>query len=267
MSRSGLQAAQELSARYAAVANSLTQEEMQRDSACEGWTVKDLVAHAGSNYQAVVEPPAPSDPPSDSPPMLAEEVMSMLVDARRGWTAQQVLDELNSFEPGWSAALEALQNEPTASVEVPMSELGTYPLHSLADAFAFDIACHLYVDLLGPTGPVIRDLPPLDHATLAPGIGWMLTGLPQMCPNVSTVLDRPVGLVLTGAGGGEWTLRPGAPLLTVENGVAQNAAGVVRSDAFEFMQWGTVRKPWRGHVEISGDSDYVTRVLDAVNVI
>jgi hypothetical protein len=33
----------------------------------------------------------------------------------------------------------------------------------------------------------------------------MLTGLPQMCLSVSTVLDRPLGLALTGPGGGRWT--------------------------------------------------------------
>ena len=267
MSKAGMTATRELAARYAAVANSLTAEELALPSACEGWSVQDLIAHASSNFQAVVEPPLASTEPSTVPAPLAEAGMSLMVDARRDWTSTQVLDELNGFAPGFLAAVEAMQAEPTASIEIPMSELGTYPLHSLADAFAFDIACHLYVDLLAPTGPITRDIAPLDDEMLTPGIGWMLTGLPQMCPGVSQILDRPVGLVLTGPGGGEWTLRPGNPYFSVVPGLSEEVAGSVESDAFAFMKWGTHRALWRDHVTVTGEADYVTRVLDSINVI
>lgn len=267
MSQAAVDAVTELSGRFLAVANSLTPEELAMPSACAGWTVQDLIAHASSNFQAVVEPPAASQEGADGPAPRAEDLMSQLVDARRGWTSEQVLGELNEYAPGWLQALQGLQSEPTASVEVPMSELGTYALASLADAFAFDVACHLYVDLLAPTGPVVRDVPPLDDATLAPGIGWMLTGLPQMCPAVTPVLERPLGLVLTGPGVGEWTLVPDPVRLVVVAGLTDDTAAVVESDAFEFMQWGTFRKPWREQVTISGDHEYAARVLDTINII
>jgi uncharacterized protein (TIGR03083 family) len=272
VSEAGLKAANELCDRYASVANSLTEAEMLMPSGCHGWSVKDLVAHASSNFQVMAEPPAPSDQVSsqdaaESAAPLAEEAMSMMVDMRRDWTSEQVLEELNTFTPRWKSALKALQDEPSASVEIAMSELGTYPLHNMADAYAFDIACHLYVDLLSPTGPIDRVVEPLDDAILAPGIGWMITGLPQMCPQVSAVLTRPVGLILTGAGGGEWTLRPGDPLITIESGIAADVSDIAASDAFEFMQWGTCRKPWKGEVSLTGDQEYVTVVLDAINVI
>ena len=72
----------------------------------------------------------------------------------------------------------------------------------------------------------------------------MLTGLPQMCPSVSTVLDRPLALHLTGPGGGEWILRPGDPQLVIEQD-GQDAAAVAESSAVDFVLWGTTRVPWR----------------------
>ncbi len=264
MSQAGLTATRELADRYALVVDSLSEDEWASPSACAGWSIQDLVAHASSNYQAVVSPPAPEP---DASPMKAEDVMDLMVRARRDWTHEQVADELRTYHQPWLDALAALQVDPTASVEVPMSELGTYPLHSLADAFAFDLACHLYVDLIGPQTTVRRDdIAPLDDATLAPGIGWMLTGLPQMCPAVGAALSRPVGLRLTGPGGGSWTLQPGDPLV-VEPGLSADAAAVVTSDAFAFMQWGTTRMPWRDHASLDGDADYAASVLDRMNVI
>jgi hypothetical protein len=135
MSNAGMNATRELAARYVIVANGLTAQE-----------------------------------PSTVPVSLAEEGMSLMVDARLEWTSTQVLDELNECAPGFLAEVEAMQAEHTALVANPMSELGTYPLHSLADAFTF-------------------------------------------------------------------------------------------------MKWGTHRALWRDHVTVTGEADYVTRVLDSINVI
>jgi hypothetical protein len=52
-----------------------------------------------------------------------------------------------------------------------MSELGTYPMHALADAFAFDMWCHFYIDILSPTGPVQRPYQEPEDELLRPGIG------------------------------------------------------------------------------------------------
>jgi uncharacterized protein (TIGR03083 family) len=266
MTRSGLQASQVLAERYADVVTTLTPEEWASPSRCVGWTVKDLVAHASSNFKAVVEPPA-ADPTSATPAPLAEQAMEWMVAERRDWSTQQVAAELVEYQGGWLAALSALQDEPTASVEIPMSELGTYSLHSLADAFAFDLACHLYIDLLSPEGPVVRDLPKLDDDTLSPGVGWMLTGLPQMCPAVSGQLTRPLGLRLTGPGGGEWTLEPGESLMQVREKLTGDIAATIESSTWDFMLWGTARTPWRNVVGIQGDADYAASVLDRINII
>jgi hypothetical protein len=120
--------------------------------------------------------------------------------------------------------------------------------------------------MLAPTGPVRRHLPAADDERLAPAIGWMLTGLPQMYPAVTAVLDRPVGLRLTGPGGGDYTAAAALDRLVVTEGIADVAA-VVTSPAHEFVLWGTKRTDWRASTTIEGDHDYGAAVLDAINII
>lgn len=261
MSVAGLHAVEVLTGRYAEVVRSLTAEEWTRPSRCAGWSVQDLVAHTGSNLHLLLEPDqAPPDPPA-----VAEELQDLLVRQRRGWTSGQVAEEFLGYAEPALGALRALQDAPTASTPVTLSELGSYPLHQLADAYAFDLWCHLHIDLLAPTGPVQRDVPPVEDELLRPGVGWMLAGLPQMCPSVSAVLDRPLALHLTGPGGGRWTLQPGAPLVVTEDG--DSPAATATSSAVDFVLWGTARVPWREVVRLEGDSAYAGRVLDAVDIV
>lgn len=263
MSEQGLRAVEVLIDRYAQVIGSLEPQEWGLPSGCAGWSVQDLVAHTGSNFHAVA---APEAVPADAPP-IAEDLQELLVVQRRGWTSQQVAEEFETYREPALATFRAVQQEPTASSPITMSELGTYPLHMLADAFAFDMWCHLHIDLLAPTGPVQREVPETEDEVLAPGIGWMLAGLPQMCPSVATVLDRPLGLHLTGAGGGHWTLEPGQPHLAVTVGRSNDVAATVTSTAVEFVLWGTTRRPWRDLVSLDGDAAYAARVLDQINIV
>jgi hypothetical protein len=147
-----------------------------------------------------------------------------------------------------------------------LNDLGTYPCHLLADAFAFDLYCHLRVDLLAPTGAVTRTLPEITDELLSPGIGWMLAGLPQMCQPLAALLDRPIGMVLDGPGGGSWTLQPGRPFLAVEGGLDDPAA-TVTSSATEFVRWGTKRADWRSSCSVEGDESFAATVLDAMNIV
>jgi len=264
MTTQGLDAARELGARYAEVVLSLGPDDWARPSRCGGWSVQDLVAHTSSNFRVLVEPPDPSAPPP--PVQTAEELQELLVVQRRGWSSQEVAAEFQEFLAPALGAMGAMQEEPLASTPLTLSDLGTYPMHQLADAFAFDLWCHLTVDLLAPTGPVAQPGPEPTDALLGPAVGWMLAGLPQMCPSVSKVLDRPLGLVLTGPGGGEWTLLPGEQLLTIEPGL-QSPAATATSPATEFVLWGTTRTPWRDAVRLEGDTGYAERVLDEVNIV
>jgi hypothetical protein len=226
--------------------------------------VQDLVAHTGSNFRVLAEPP---DPTAPAPQVeTAEQLQELLVAQRRGWSSPEVAAEFLEHLGPALGALTALQEEPLASTPITLTDLGTYPMHALADAFAFDLWCHLTVDLLAPTGPVERPRPEATDELLGPAVGWMLTGLPQMCPTVSTVLGRPLGLRLTGAGGGEWTLVPGESSLTVARGL-QDPGATATSAAADFVLWGTTRTPWRASVQVDGDPEHAERVLDRIDIV
>ena len=59
-----------------------------------------------------------------------------------------MLDEVRTFGPRLVETLEALQVEPVASSPMTMADLRTYNMHQLADAYAFDLYCHLRIDVL-----------------------------------------------------------------------------------------------------------------------
>lgn len=264
MSTSGLEASRELAERYSVVVRSLTPDEWSAPSRCAGWSVKDLVAHTGSNFAALTDPPEPD--PAVPPPTTAEELQNRLVDARRDWTYTQVADEFLAHLDGAVGVLGAMQRDDLAEQPMVLTDLGTYRTHQLSDAFAFDMWCHMYVDLLGPDGPVVRPIPDPEDDLVRVAVEWMWTGLPQMCTPVSAVLDRLIGVKLTGAGGGEWTLVPGSELLTVETGLSRTDT-VITSRATDFVLWGTTRSSWRDHVSIDGDRSYAEKILDTVDII
>ena len=263
MSIEGVQASRALVAEYTEVIASLTESEWALPSRCAGWRVKDLVAHTGSAFRGLVDPPPVGEP---DPDMTAEHAMDLLVDDRRSWSVDEVRDEFVNFAEPALGVLAAMQDEPLASQEAAIHDLGSYPLAALADAFAFDLYCQLRVDLLAPEGPVVRPLPPIAGETLRPGVGWMLLGWPQMCAEVRPLLDRPLGLRLEGPGGGEFTVTPGDPLPIVHEGIRLPAA-VISSSAADFVPWGTKRSDWRESVLIEGDRDYGASILDALNII
>ena len=259
----GLRATHEdMQAVFAALAGA----DWQRPSACAGWRVQDVLAHVTSNFAEMVEPsPAPADPPT----LTAEQAMEALVDPRRDWSPAQLLAEYERFRDGAFGALAAMQDEPLASTEIPLADLGTYPMHWLANAYCFDHYCHLRHDLLAPAGPLAAPVPPADHARVRPGVEWMIVGMPQMCPGALALVRRPVRLELTGVGGGTWLIHPaegGGPAVLEEDSATAPAA-TVTSSAHDFVSWGTLRSPWRAACSLSGDADAAVPMLDALNIV
>ncbi len=268
-----------------AVLHALNPSDWALPSACAGWRVHDVVAHITSNFKEMVEPtPVPATtsdatgPDTESAPAMgAEQAMEMLVAPRKGWTAEQLLAEYDRYADAAFATLSAMQDEPLASTPLDVADLGTYPMHLLANAYCFDHYCHLRHDLLGPGGPLadtISGTADTDaDARLRPGIEWMWAGLPQMCRSAMQVVDRPFTVELTGAGGGSWTLHPASPdtggLIRIADG--GGAAATATSTAHDFVSWATGRSAWRDACTLAGDTDadtdYAARVLDAIDII
>ena len=268
MTSQAVDALQKIHVEVEKVINGMEQSDWQLQSLCEGWRVQEVFAHMSSNMKEAINPTPPPDTPQE--PMKAEEAMEALVTPRRDWTAQELLDEYAKYLNDWIEWLGALQEEPTASMEVPLADLGTYPMHMMANAFAFDHYCHLYIDILSPEGPLPANLDEATDDMVRPGIEWMIAGMPQMQPTeLASVVTEPLELELTGPGGGTWTIQPAGEdgLILVAPRANLGASATVASTAHNFVSWGTKRSDWRTSCVIDGDENYAATVLDTINII
>ena len=265
MSERGVEALRADREEVLAVARSLSEDEWAAPSDCAGWRVQDVVTHMAVVCQQIVEPGSVPMVPGD-----VEAAQDQAVAQRKDWTPAQVLDDYEQRSAAVLEALAGLQAPPMADTPLPLDNLGTHPLHLLANAVAFDHFCHLRNDILRPNGPIDRPAPPADELRLEATMEWLLSGLPQMAPDaLRAAVTEPLGLRLGGPGGGEWTLVPaeGDGLVTVVEGVQPDVAATVTSTAAEFVVWGTQRRSWRERgVEVDGDEAYAGSVLDAIHV-
>jgi hypothetical protein len=243
-----------------ALGASLSAEEWMAASDCAGWRVKDVFAHMSSVFRQVADPTSAVEGTTDD----TEANQELYVAERKDWPPAQVLEEYREWSEKGIAALAGLQEPPTADTVVPLNDLGSHPLHLLANALVFDHYCHLRNDVLAPNGPIERPALPSDDLRVGPTIEWMLAGLPQMCAaNLEGKLDPPINLVLTGPGGGDYVLSSAG----VTSGRDSSAVASVTSTAADFVLWGTQRRPWATYVEIDGDERAAALVLDAINII
>src|SRR4051812_24219815 len=180
------------------LARSLSADEWNAASDCDGWRVQDVITHMTMGMRQGVDPA--SVPASDGPDI--EQDMELGVTARKDWQPADVLADYEAISAQAIDAFASLQDEPLASSIIPMKNLGSHPMHLVPNAFAFDHYCHLRVDILKPTGPIDRPAPPTDELRLGPTIEWMLAGLPKMCEEaLAKVVTAPVQLEISGPGG------------------------------------------------------------------
>jgi uncharacterized protein (TIGR03083 family) len=246
------------------IAKSLSDDEWNAPSDCDGWAVRDVVAHMGSILHGVADPSQMVDLSAGT-----EVSMEAPVAERRAWPVEEVLAEYETYSGQVADLTASLQDPPMSETMLPMGDLGTHPMSIMPSTFLFDSYCHLRNDILKPNGPIDRPEPPRDEKRLRPTLEWMLAGLPWMCASQLAFVDRPINLVLTGVGGGTWRIGPGGEdgRLVVREGAAPDAAAAVTSDGHDFVIWGTKRRPWRDRVQIDGDTAYAERVLDGIKII
>ena len=263
-----LRAAQALgydSRRVVELCGSLSPEEWAAPSGCAGWRVQDAVCHMACVFHSVVDPASIESGPADD----AEASAEVAVQARRGWSPEEVTADYRHWAGLGLAAVAALQAAPGGDTVIALGNLGSHPAHLLANALVFDHYCHLRHDI-GAAVPRAAALP-RDEVALAETRIWMLAGLPQMCrAALAAAVTAPLRLVLDGPGGGSWLIDPAGPDGLCAIGEAGSATGsaTVTSTVHDFVAWGTKRQDWRAAgLSIDGDAELASRVLDAVNVI
>ncbi|MBR7839525.1 hypothetical protein KDL01_40090, partial [Actinospica durhamensis] len=208
-------------------------------------------------------------PPDPAWPENRERYHDMRVDQRRGWSHNQVIEEWARSAPQQLSLLEAGQYDAVAQDPVNVTGLGVYPRHLLANTMAFNVFCHLRNDMLAPDGPLPFSLPEATDADVAPAVEFMIAGIPQMQgPELAATVTEPLVLELTGPGATTVTVRPASGddgILTLEAGA--HGETKISSTALDFVNWGTIRKPWRNYCEVTGDTSSAERFLDRLNIV
>lgn len=261
MTRAAIDALQAEVERAKELFSTLTDDEWQAPSGCEGWRVQDVAQHMAAVYQQIAAPE--TVPTGDSGK--AEEIAEVAVRERRNWSPAEVVAAYEEWSEKGVAALAALQEPPVADNVVPLSDLGSHPLHLLANAIVFDHYCHLRHDI----GAAVERAAQLDRDpdSLQPTLEWMLAGLPQMCAEaLDSAPDQPVNLVFDGPAAGSYCLSPGPHGWTVATG-ADDDAPLVRTTVHDFVSWGTKRSDWRGASTGDVSNENVSAVLDVINII
>ena len=258
MSRAAVDALRAEHQRALQLFESLTPDEWQAASGCAGWRVHDVAQHMASTFHVIADPSTIDGGSSDD----AESNAEVPVQARLDWTADQVLAEYREWADKGITALAGMQEAPLAEMVIPLGNLGSHPMHVLANAIVFDHYCHLRHDI----GAAIDRAAalPRDPASLSATVEWMLAGLPQMCAGALAGCTQGVNLEFTDLGGESYRFETGSPGWTVSVG-SDPSLPTVTTTAHDFISWGTKRADWRSF-GVSADGA-AAATLDAINVI
>ncbi|WP_179473548.1 maleylpyruvate isomerase N-terminal domain-containing protein [Mycolicibacterium vinylchloridicum] len=233
--------------------------EWRMDSRCDGWRIHDVVAHMGTGCKAMFSPAAAKMMRTND----IEAANDLLVDTRRDRSSPDVLAEYRRWSAVAAAIFPVMARRPLGGLQMQLADLGRFPLRVLTGAMVFDHHTHLRHDMAPALG---RPAPDTDANRMTVVGEWMMAVLSnQVRAAAPAWLDRPVGITLTGPGGGTWRVVPEGAVMP---GVTDDCAARITGVALEFPEWGTRRASWRDRdVRITGDADYATAFLDTVNVV
>ncbi|OBC12076.1 hypothetical protein A5784_03800 [Mycobacterium sp. 852013-50091_SCH5140682] len=239
--------------------HTLSDSQWRLPSMAPGWTVQDVVSHIGAGCHAIFT--------TESLKLLLskdiEQSNDEMVWARRVRRPDETVAEYER----WSARIIQLATlvtkSPLTRLPVPLAELGRFPVGLLlTGAMVFDHHTHMRHDLAPALG--LSPSPPAPRR-MAVVIDWMLAVLGnQLRSGRPEWLSRPVGLRLTGPGGGAWTIQRDGRILS---GIERPAVEIV-GDSSDFPSWATKRSDWRDYdINIVGDTGYGAVFLDELNVV
>ena len=235
------------------------------DSRAEGWSIHDVVAHMAAGAHALFGPAAVKMMRGNDIERLNDE----MVADRRSWPPARVLAEYRRWSGTFATVMGPVGRTRLGGVELPLAELGRFPIRLLLSALTFDTYTHLHHDMAPALG---RTLPNPDGNRMAVTLEWMMAVLSnQLRRDRPGRLDRPLLITLTGPGGGDWLFGPDGSVPATAAALstaADSAAARVRAAALGFPEWGTKRADWRERaVDVDGDADYAAAFLDWVNIV
>jgi uncharacterized protein (TIGR03083 family) len=222
------------------IGSGLDAEGWDSPSGCQGWSVKDLVAHMGSLFWTVVD----LSVLPDATGMSTEEAAELWVASRRGLSGAQVLEDYATVS---EQALSVLEVMAGVDDEMALGDLGTYPVRILPTAFCFDHYTHIRADLFAPRGSLAGPVPPADELRLDPTLEWIEAAIPQQNRAVLES-DRFDAADIVISGTAARTIRVGNP--------TGPASATTHSDADTLVRWITQRGDRQSlGVEAEGDSE------------
>lgn len=229
------------------------------DSRAEGWSVADVVAHLAAGCHAIFTPSVVAIMRATD----IEQANDQMVAARSDRNPARILAEYRRWSRIFGTVVPAVARTPLGGLHLPLGELGRFPMRLVPSAMVFDQHTHLRHDIAPALG---RTAPPSDANRMAAVMEWMTAVLSnQLTQSRPAWLERPLSLTLTGPGGGSWLVGPSG---SVTPGDTRSAAARITGVAAEFPEWGTRRVSWRErNVDVSGDVDYATQFLDAVDIV
>lgn len=195
-----------------------------------------------------------------------ERLNDDFVARRADWEIDRVVGEFATWSSRVATVARATGRRPLAAIRIPIGELGSYPLRLLPSILTFDFHVHLRHDIAPALG---KEIPSTDAGRMGSVLEWMLPLLANFGARDRIWFDRPIGLRLTGDGGGAWRLEPAeGGRLYVIAGSDDDSATQITSAAINFPSWATTRTSWRSHeVNIAGDFEYAERFLDSINLV
>lgn len=243
------------------VLKDLSDEEWAKPSRCDGWTVKDVVAHMSAACHGTFTPWVVK--------LLAGKDIEAANDKdtakRKGWEPAKILSEYENWSKRVVPVMGLVQKPGIRSVPLRVAEVGVYPAALLTSAFVFDHGLHIRYDIGKALG---RTVEKRDANRLGVSNEWMLAGLGTMSGDRLDWLDKKIELNLLGPGGGTWTIAQGKKKVEAIVGAAPEAAVTIEAPAEDFSDWGTAREPWReAGVVFKGDEELGTRFLDTMRII
>jgi hypothetical protein len=227
---------------------------------CPGWTVGDIFLHLGLTLAQFAD--RRSLPRVEG--LGTERANDVLVEHRRSWTHEQVIDAYVANGRATLDRMRAIGGD--SDVVLDLGDVGSYPFADLARAYVWDHVTHTTCDVVAPDGPLEQPGPPETELVMRPTVDWIFRALPQQVRDVPA-LAGAIDVDLRGPGGRRVGLSVRDGRFAVSDAAGDQAVAHVTSSTADLLRWATQRRSWRDlDVTITGDREAAARVLDVVRV-